>query len=306
MSKGNVLSEKELQHLVELSKVKGSVYQLPKKLQDLILPEESREKVLKEVENKYGKKERNRVESWVKNYKYELPKILGDNFSYNLLSSVFAVFIRYFLNLILKDEEARKKFESILKTFYIDKDIEQKNIKGWLRRDVSFSQRFISFSEEYRKAKSLNNLFLAYFYYKILHTPIVEQGKETKKQIEFSKNVLEAQRFKEDEQLKKEMEQLISNFIHWLIDNVPVVPYPDRENIQSLKVVRRKESILSTLLVRYNWVTRKIAEMFSIDKDQSDEVLFPQLHKFLMKTNKELIEKIEEKAEKDFEKKQKK
>ncbi len=290
--------------IVELAELRASVKQLPVSVYEFLV--ENKEDVFEGIETYYGKTKRKEVEKWYEKYDYELPKIFDEKFSYNILGAVFGAFMRFFLDNALREKEYRKRYTNILTEFMIYTDVfYRSDIRGWIRRDPTLPQRFMTFSSLFKNSKMHNNVFLAFFYYYILDTPLVERGKSSKMQKEFVTNVINTIGFGRVINpndsifplLHEEMTSVLEEYINWILEKFKgfAIPYPDRDNIQVIKLFRRKRTIFSSYLVRFRWITKKFAKELKLTEDMTDEALFPNLHNYLLEKDPQFITSSEEK-----------
>jgi len=293
-----MLKEPVEDYIVNIAKVKGSLYQVPNRYKELL--EERKEEIFQKIGEVYGEETRKNVENWYETSFVELPGILGWGFSNNMVAVLYANFSRFFIDKLLGDEQYADSKRHIVREFYIDRDIPMR-VSSWIRRDTSFVNRFLSFNIDFRKGREINRMFLAFLYYKLMDTPLVNRGVESEFQKQFAKNVLEWLKFGyilEEQAVNKEMDELVKDYLNWLMENTPLVPYPNKENPTALKLLRRDRTMFYSVNVRLRWITRKAAKLLGIDEEQSDEVLFPNLHRMLLEKHPEYIKKSEEKAEK--------
>jgi len=264
----------------------GTVEQLGRTIETSLRDEEERKIFLelfrKELESRgeSPKKIEEKLEEVVKwtEEVWEKPKILGEDFSYNLLIAPFSLFSRYLLSQVVSGDEKARLLDEFFR-FSDDIEYGEKRLSRWLRRDTTLAQRVFASPTLILKTRTETKNLFALFVLKLFESDLVK-GIGKKKIITYLKNALnggEKGGILKEEEIKV-FDEIFNKWREWLKKNVPI----RKNTVGDYVVMRKSRTMLSSNVMSARWVTDKIARELKLEKGQSDESFFPELHRVVI------------------------
>jgi len=270
----------------------GTVEQLGRNIESSLRDEEERKvflDLLREELKKMGYPKR-KIEKTVRdainwtNSVWEKPKILGENFSYNLLITPYALFSRYLLTKVITNQEEIKSLDNFFK-FSEDITFGDRNFSRWLRRDTTLAQRVFAFPTMFLKTRTNTKLLFALFTLKLFESEFAK-GEGKKQLIRYLTNLIQegckGGILKEEEYV--ETEKVFKEWKEWMKEKIPM----RKNTVGDYVVMRKSRTMLSSNIMSARWVTKRIARELRLERGQSDEEFFPELHEVVMEKLPEL------------------
>jgi len=220
-----------------------------------------------------------------------LPQVLGENFSLNILTLFWVVFLRYVYNRFLEEKEKNTPFvKELLETRLIE-DILREGL--WYKKAPSFIQRPLGFRMHPADIRREGGKLVMVFLKALLDTPFVcgreEDMRKFKRYIEGWLKLagVDRSRYERIENFFRNL--LNGDFKKWFEENFDVELIEDN----CLWNVNRQRTLIGAASHKSMWITKEIAEELGLE--MSDDELFPLI--------KEKEEKRIEKWISDYKKK---
>ena len=297
----NPSNVKFLEFLADMGKAKVPFRLLRNDYKKVIL-EEAQRAIDKEIEKELGKERAEEFREWINGarnkYSYLLPQILGEDFSYNILTLLMTTFYRYLYEKFLKEKDRRTPFVRELLNLKVIQDIMQEGL--WYKKAPTFAARPLSFQSHPKDTRKKGPKLFVTFLKALLDTDFVcGREEDIEKFRKYLENWLEFALKEEEKEHYKEVEEFFKklftkDFKKWFEKhfNVELV----QGNCLWFKV-DRYETILNSTCNRVLWVSKKIAK--SLNLRMNEDELFPTLKKIEKERIKEWIEQFEERKQKE-------
>jgi len=281
----NSSNSKYLEFLADMGKIKVPFRLLRSDYRKTIF-EEAEKGIDEDIEAALGKERADEFREWIEGmkgkYSYSLPEILGEDFSYNILTLFFVVFLRYLYNRYIdekKKNRGKTPFVEEIERMRLIQDILREGL--WYKKAPTFASRPLSFQSHPAETRKEGSKILIVFLKALLDSDFVCGKKENinrfRKYLESWLNLsleddFEKKRYREIEKFFKKM--LTGDFKEWFERNFNV------ELIQGsclwFKTDRHK-TVLNARCQRALWVTKRIAKKLGVEMSEDD--LFPRIRK---------------------------
>ena len=289
-----------LEFLADMGKVKVPWRLLRNDYRKAII-EEAERGIDEDIEATLGKERAEEFREWIdglgKKYSYLLPQILGEDFSYNLITLLFVTFLRYLYNRYLEEKKKRTSFVKEMEDLKLIQDILREGL--WYKKSPTFFARPLSFYSHPSDGRKKGPKIAITFVKALLDTDFMCGREENIAMFrEYPRNWLELALDEADkehyENVEKFFKEILSgDFKKWFEKHFNI------ELVQGSCLWfkgSRHQTILNARCTTALWITKRIANHLKIKMNEDE--LFPRISKEEKERIKEWVEEFNKRKKK--------